>query len=145
MQELYWDCADSDEFSSALTPLHLSLLARAMTTGLAWTGRTCFTNGMHYIHGSVTVTDMAKVDAKPAAKDGPVRVDEHTFDQCGRIIRWSNFDSVRSILHIFLEPMFIERDRLQSRTLLKIMGMLIPRGGLAVAGSRDIGRPSNFP
>lgn len=158
IQELYWQLDESDDdklrvHESLLTPMHLALLAQALTMGLVWTSTTRFSNGLHYVHGRVDVVDKQPLptvengepvdmrEMKSDAKSDAVKsANPHVpaQDSSGRAIRNTSFDAISNVLHIFLEPLVIERHRLTARALHKVMHHLIPRGCLTVAPDHDI-------
>ena len=106
----------------------MNLLAQALTTGLQWTATTRFTNGLHFIHGQVEVVDAGHARSLPASPPtaNPIKS-----------VRSTSFDSSTSVLHLFLEPFILERERITIATLHRALLVSMPRSQLHIAGSLE--------
>ena len=105
----------------------VNLIAQVLTTGLQWTATTRFTNGLHFVHGQVEVIDATNprkpLPSEPIAKN-PIKS-----------VRSTSFDSSSSVLHLFLEPLVFDKERLTTKTLHRALSVCMPKCQLHIAGN----------
>lgn len=114
VQELF----DGDEVVH-LNDVQLSVLSHALTSGIQWTNSTRFANGIHFEHGKVEVIDTPIAGQATAATANGVSS--------------STYDSSTSMLHLFLEPLILDKSRLTAATLLRLLPKCLPRQAIAVS------------
>lgn len=115
-QELY----DGDDHCELIGKSAMAVLGHALTVGLQWTTCTRFANGVQFTHGRVDV-----VERKDLA------VDKEHVEQAQTSSN-SSYNPQSRVLHLFLEPLIIERQRLTVCTVLRAMPMMIPRQLLSI-------------
>jgi hypothetical protein len=116
-QELFDD-------TDMLSECCFDLVAHALTsTGLQWSTCIRFTNGLHFSHGRVAIVDERPNPASTEAS--PCTPDRNTVHR-------SSYDPTTRAVHLFMEPFTLERSRLTSQTMLRVMRCLMPKNGIAV-------------
>jgi hypothetical protein len=132
-QELFEDVASDDV--GLLNDTCCALLAHALTTGLQWSTCTRFANGLHFSHGRLDVVEHAvqKATCEPTAPETDPR------GQHAHAVSHTSYDARCAALHLFLEPLFLERFRITPLTLARLLPFLAPRYPLRVASAmRDL-------
>ena len=150
-QELY-DAKDM------LNESALALVAHSLTNGLQWSACTRYANGLHFTHGRVAVVDhraarplgkgeLAAVESGSHAKaptpteagEGvveafdPSSTARYSSDVSANCVYRTSYDPLSASLHLFLEPLILERGALTLKTMLSLLPHVKPAVDLHVA------------
>ena len=137
----------------------LALVAHALTSGLQWSSCTRYANGLHFTHGRVAVVDYraarplgkgelaavesgscAPAPATPTESESvgagtPASTERYSpADTSPNSVYRTSYDPLSASLHLFLEPLILERGSLTLKTMLSLLPHVKPAADLHVAG-----------
>lgn len=118
--------ASTSTYTASFTASYQSSDSQAQTPAEVFAGRT---DGNHSAHPSAR--------AAASSTDTSEHVEPSTFDNpSANPVYRTTYDPLTASLHLFLEPLVLERSRLTSATILRLLPLMAPRRMLFVAASR---------